>query len=76
MFISFIIRHFKTIITIFEIIVSKLLVNIIVSILLSKKRNRLSKIIENAFMSKKRDRLSKIEIVTNNKKDNNVETLS
>ncbi len=76
MFISFIIRRFKTIITIFEIIVLKLLVNIIVSILLSKKRNRLSKIIENAFMFKKRDKLSKVKIVTNNKKDNNVETLS
>jgi len=75
-FILSIIRYSKTIITIFEIIVLRSLVNIIVSILLLKKRDQLSKTIENALMSKKRDRLSKIKIVINSKKDNNVKILS
>jgi len=76
MFILFIIRYFKTTIIVFEVIVSILLVNIIVFVLLSKKRNQLSKTIKNAFMSKKKNRLFKIKIITNNKKDNNVEILS
>ncbi len=76
MFILFIIRYFKTTIIVFEVIVSILLVNIIVFVLLLKKRNQLSKTIENAFMSKKKNRLFKIKIITNNKKDNNVEILS
>jgi len=76
MFIFFIIRRFKTIITIFKVIASKFLVNIIILILSSKKRDRLSKIIENALMSKKKDRLSKIKITTNSKKDNDVKTSS
>jgi len=76
MFILFIIRYFKTTIIVFEVIVSILLVNIIVFVLLLKKRNQLSKILENAFMSKKKNRLYKIKIITNNKKDNNVEILS
>jgi len=76
MFILFIIRYFKTTIIVFEVIVSILLVNIIVFVLLLKKRNQLSKIVENAFMSKKKNRLYKIKIITNNKKDNNVEILS
>ena len=75
-FILFIIKRFKTIITISKVIVSILLINIVVLVLLLKKRKRLSKTIENALMSKKRDRSSKIKIVTNSKKDNNVKTLS
>ncbi len=75
-FISFIIKRFKTIIIIFEIIVSTFLVNIIVFILLLKKRNRLSKTTKNVFISKKRDRLSMIKTIINNKKNNNVKTLS
>jgi hypothetical protein len=75
-FISFIIKCFKTIIIIFEIIVSTFLVNIIVFILLLKKRNRLFKTTKNVFISKKRDRLSMIKTIINNKKNNNVKTLS
>jgi len=56
MFISFIIKRFKTIIIISKVIVSKSLINIIIFILLLKKRNRLSKTIENALMSKKKDK--------------------
>jgi len=69
-FIFSIIRRFKTIIIISKVIVSKSLVNIIVFILLLKKRNRSSKTTKNAFMFKKRDKLSKIKIATNSKKDN------
>jgi len=75
-FILSIIRRSKTIITISKVIVLILLANIIVSMLLSKKYNRLSKIIENASISKKRERLSKIKTTTNNKKNNNVKILS
>ncbi len=76
MFIFFIIRRSKTIITIFEISVLRSLVDIIVSILSLKKRDRSFKIVENASMSKKKDKLLKIKIVINKKKDNNVKTLS
>jgi len=76
MFIFSIIRRSKTIITIFEIIVSKFLVDIIVLVLLLKKRNRLSKTTKNALMSKKRNKSPKIKTITNNKKDNDVKTLS
>jgi len=75
-FISFIIKRSKTIITIFKVIISTFLINIIVFVLLSKKRNRLSKIIENAIIFKKREKLSKIETTTNNKQDNDVEIFS
>jgi len=62
------IRCFETTTIVFEVIVSISLVNIIVLVLLLKKRSRLSKITKNAFISKKRNRLSKIKITTNNKK--------
>jgi len=75
-FTLFIIRCFKTIITIFKVIVPTSLVDIIVLVLLLKKHNRLSKIIENASISKKRERLFKIKIITSSKKDNNVKTFS
>jgi len=75
-FISFIIKCSKTIITISKVIVSTSLIDIVVSILLLKKHNRLSKTIENPFISKKRNKLFKIKIVTNRKKDNNVRILS
>jgi len=74
--ISLIIRRFKTIITILEVIVSILLIDIIVFVLLLKKRDRLSKITKNAFISKKRERLSKIETTTSSKQDNNIEVFS
>jgi len=48
------------------------LINIIVLVLLLKKRNQLSKIIENALMFKKREKLSKIKTTTNSKQDNNI----
>ncbi len=54
MFILFIIKRFKTIITIFKIIVLTLLANIVVLILLLKKRERSFKTIENAFMLKEK----------------------
>jgi len=76
MFILSIIRYLETIITIFEIIVLILLVDIIVLVLLLKKRNQLSKTTKNALISKKKDKLSKIKIITNSKKDNNIETIS
>jgi hypothetical protein len=76
MFILSIIRYLETIITIFEIIVLILLVDIIVLVLLFKKRNQLSKTTKNALISKKKDKLSKIKIITNSKKDNNIETIS
>ena len=72
--IFFIIKRFKTIITIFKITISTSLVDIIVFVLLLKKRDRLSKIIKNALMSKKREKLSKIKITTNSKQSNNIET--
>jgi len=75
-FISFIIKRSKTIITIFKVIISTFFINIIVFVLLSKKCNRLSKIIENALIFKKREKLSKIETTTNNKQDNDVEIFS
>jgi len=52
--IFFTIKYSKTITTISKIVVSISLVNIIVFILLLKKRNRLSKIAENAFIPKKK----------------------
>ncbi len=76
MFIFFIIRRFKTIIIILEVIVSKSLVNIIVLVLSLKKCDQLSKTIENALMPKKRDRSSKVKTITNSKKNNNVKTSS
>jgi len=76
MFIFFIIKRFKTIIIIFKEIVSKFLINIIISILLLKKRNRSSKTTKNALISKEKNRSSKIKITTNSKKDNDVKTLS
>jgi len=72
MFIFFIIKHSKTIIIIFEIIVSISLVNIIIFILLLKKCDQLSKITRNALISKKREKLSKIKITTSNKQNNNI----
>jgi len=75
-FIFFIIRRFKTIIIILEVIVSKFLVDVIVFVLLLKKRNQLFKTTKNALIFKKRDKLSKIKIATNSKKKNNVKTLS
>jgi len=76
MFTFFIIRRFKTIITISKVIVSTSLINIIVFILLLKKRNRLSKITRNALIFKKKERLSKIKTTTSNKQNNNVEIFS
>jgi len=76
MFILFIIRRFETIITILELIVLKLLVDIIILVLSLKKRDQLSKTTKNALMSKKRDRLSKIKTTTNSKEDNDVKTSS
>jgi len=76
MLILFIIRRSKTIITISKVIVSTFLINIIVFVLLLKKRNRLSKITKNAFIFKKRQKLSKIKTTTSSKQDNNVETFS
>jgi len=73
MLIFFIIKCFKTTVIVFEVIVLISLIDIIVFVLLLKKRNRLSKIIENAFISKKKERLSKIETTISNKKDNNIE---
>ena len=70
------IRRFKTTIIVFKVIILILLIDIIVFVLLLKKRNRSSKIAKNAFISKKRDRLSKIKTIINNKKGNNVKTLS
>jgi hypothetical protein len=70
------IRRLETTTTIFKIIVSISLINIIGLILLSKKRNQLSKTTKNALISKKRDKLSKIKTTTNSKKDNNVKMLS
>ncbi len=70
--IFFIIKYFKTIITIFKVIVLIFLINIVVLILLLKKCKRLSKTIENALIFKKRDRLSKIKTIINSKKDNNI----
>ncbi len=72
MFIFFIIKYFKTIITISKVTVLILLVDIVIFVLLLKRRDRLLKIAKNAFISKKRDRLFKIKIVTNNKKNNNI----
>jgi len=62
----------KTIITISKVIVSTLLIDIIVFVLLLKKRDRSSKIIEKALMFKKREKSSKIKITTSNKQVNNV----
>jgi len=70
------IRRLETTTTIFKIIVSISLINIIGLILLSKKCNQLSKTTKNALISKKRDKLSKIKTTTNSKKDNNVKMLS
>jgi len=75
-FIFFIIKRSKTIIIIFEVIVSTSLIDIIVFVLLLKKRDRLSKITKNASISKKREKLSKIETTTNSKQDNDVEIFS
>jgi hypothetical protein len=75
MFISSIIRRSKTTIIVFKISISTSLVNIIVLILLLKKRNRLSKTTKNASIFKKKDRLFTIKIITNNKKDNDIEIL-
>ncbi len=72
MSIFFIIRHSKTIITIFEIIVSTSLIDIVVLILLLKKCEQLSKTTKNALIFKKKNRLSKIKTIINSKKDNNV----
>jgi len=67
------IRRLETIITISRVSISTFLINTIVLVLSSKKRDRSSKIIENAFISKKREQLSKIKTTTSNKQDNNVE---
>ncbi len=75
MFISSIIRRSKTTIIVFKISISTSLVKIIVLILLLKKRNRLSKTTKNASIFKKKDRLFTIKIITNNKKDNDIEIL-
>jgi len=74
--ILFIIKRSKTIIIIFKVIVLTSLVDIIVFILLLKKRNRLSKIIENASISKKKERLFKIKITTSSKQSNDVKIFS
>jgi len=71
-FISFIIKCSKTIITISKVIVSISLVNIVILVLLLKKRKQLPKTIENASIFKKKNRLFKIKTIINNKKDNNV----
>jgi len=76
MLIFFIIKCFETIIIVFEVIVSILLIDIIVLVLLLKKRDWLSKIIENALIFKKKTRLFKIETITSSKQDNNVKTFS
>ena len=76
MSISFIMRRLKTIITIFEVIASTFLVDIIVLVLSLKKRNQSSKITKNALISKKRNKSLKIKTTTNSKKDNDVETSS
>jgi len=75
-FIFSIIKYFKTIIIIFEIIVLTFLINIIVFVLLSKKRDQLSKITKNAFIFKKRKNLSKIRIITSSKQNNDVKIFS
>ncbi len=75
-FISFTIRRSKTTILISKVIVLISLVDIIVLILLLKKHNQLSKIVENTLISKKRDRLSKIKVIINSKKNNNIKILS
>jgi len=71
-----IMRRSKTIITIFEVIASTLLVDIIVFVLSLKKRNQSSKTTKNALMFKKKNKLSKIKTIINNKKDNDVKTSS
>jgi len=67
-FIFSITRHFKITIIVSKVIVLISLINIIVFILLLKKRNRLFKTTKNAFIFKKKDRLSKIKTITNNNK--------
>ncbi len=76
MSIFFIMRRLETIITIFKVIALTSLVDIIVLILLLKKRDQLSKTTKNAFITKKKDKLFKIKTITNNEKDNDVKTLS
>jgi len=75
-FIFSIIRRSKTIITIFQVIVSTSLVDIIVLVLLLKKCDRLFKITKNALISKKREKSFKIKTTISNKQDNNIETFS
>jgi len=72
-FIFSIIKRFKTIITISKVIVLTSLIDIIVLVLLLKKRDRLFKITKNALIFKKRERLSKIKTITSNKQDNDIE---
>ncbi len=67
-----IIRRLKTIITILKIIAFISLIDIVVPILFSKKRNQLSQTTKNALIFKKRNKLSKIKFITNSKKDNDI----
>ncbi len=68
MFILFIMRRFETIITIFEVIASTSLVDIIVLVLLSKKRDQLSKTTKNALISKKKIDRSRLRLLQTTKK--------
>jgi len=76
MSILFIMRRPKTTITILEVIALTPLVDIIVLVLSSKKRDQLSKATKNALMPKKRGRSLKIKTTTNSKEGNDVETSS
>ncbi len=57
------IRRSKTATIVFKVIVLIILTNIIVSILLLKKRSRLSKIAENALISKKKENYLKLRLL-------------
>jgi len=76
MFTFFIGKRSKTTIIVFKVIALTSLINIIIFMLSLKKCDRSSKTTKNAPTSKKKDRLFKIKFITNNKKDNNVKTLS
>jgi len=71
-----IMRRSKTTIIVSKVTILTSLINIIVLVLLPKKRDQSSKIAKNALMPKKRDRLPKVKTTTNNKEGNDVKTSS
>ena len=76
LFIFSIIRYSQTTIIVSKVIILISLIDIIVFILLLKKRNKLFKTTKIAFICRGKNKLSKIKTTINNNKNNNIEILS